>query len=674
MPSLGRFNTYLFVKDGKLMADNVDCCCAPGCEPPTQWAIVDYTNDLDFLLVGNCTANARPPNGPGGGFMEGFPTHWRTRGYKHSSNPIKVGLFFFCPSINKWLKSATEFWEVTHNQCCDGAWWDDHNLPATQKDACCQEDWVGRNPIQFGEQFASTFLGTIDDEWSNMNNWAGGNPWELKLPDNTINVTVQNHVRSDATCSAASKALTVGFVASQNYLEWGIEIDAAGDVGLVIVRVLNDANNSRCAIRGVVNSDKTISGGKVENFGTLKAQLDVSLDQSVNKSGGYVESITKHVTFAQSLNHGEVKAGAAEPPSCDGSVIAPIVFGQGSENSTDCMIRSYVRFEGNAINTTASGDVFDGTVEFIDTSENRGFIDTATTVRFCGDSQNSNTGTVYGTTTSPASLTVHFYDDSWNLGTVFAEVGMTADVAFYDDSRNKQNDALRLINGSVTAEEINFNDNSQNQGRLEGDEVIFNDHAQNGGQRPAPWSSEYYDVTGGVTGAGVFTTKATFRDDSKNYTKAFCYAPAEFWNNSVNDGTVNATATFNDQSKNNGTRAASINGFTSGVTGLAVFNDQSKNAGDVDGSEFHDSAINDTGAQVFGTGSFYDSSQNLGSVQSATFGDASSNAGTVVYNATFNNTSSNAGTVQQDATFNDASSNNGTVNGTITCNTTGTCP
>jgi hypothetical protein len=174
------------------------------------------------------------------------------------------------------------------------------------------------------------------------------------------------------------------------------------------------------------------------------------------------------------------------------------------------------------------------------------------------------------------------------------------------------------------------------------------------------------------SGMMTVTGMATF-----NGTRVVVPGTNDAVNWSVNYGTINGNATFNNSANaflssygfgtinGNATFNNSIN--TSTITGDATFDDNSNNYGTVTGNAtFNDSSYNN-GGTVTGNATFNDNSSNRPFIDH--FGDGGGNrVGTITGDATFNNNSMNMSVVNGDATFNDCSVNEGVVLGVLTDN------
>jgi hypothetical protein len=262
------------------------------------------------------------------------------------------------------------------------------------------------------------------------------------------------------------------------------------------------------------------------------------------------------------------------------------------------------------------------------------------------------------------------FDSSHNEGTI------TGDAEFENSSSNR--------NGGTVEGNAIFRTGSLNtQATVEGNAEFYNDSANSNATVKGNaefWDTSTNDSYAVVEGSAEFWDSsanqyfsvvkgaATFNDTSSNKSRAICEDLSTFNDSATNDGGIcQDDATFNDSAINNGvTNSATFNnssknGSSGVINNAAIFNNTSENEGDADGgATFNGSSINDTDGRVLNGATFNTDSINKGEVSSATFNNSSINDTT--------------GTVTGNATFNDSSSNLGTVLGTITCNTTGTCP
>ena len=632
---LGRFNSRLYVRDGKLVRDNIDCCCGGEvCQPPTGWIIGDYTDGGVVTLASGAVTpfQPRPPDGAAtGGTIENLPPIWRTRSTHRDidGSDLHFGLFLVCPVSGTEL---VEGWTVTPKKCGGGSWWVDHEFSGSYTDPCCLEEYsvaAGENPPLV---VATVFNGNEDGEWTNMRNWTapgGGSQDDLDLPGPDDPVTVAGVLSSYA--GGFGDNVSVGTLTVEGSGEVRIKMLVA-DEATISGRIAGEGENVMCPgeygqifCEGIVTFD-----GSGSNHGQIRGEQILFTDASTNT--GLVESdLIKYEddSTADGAEHRPSAGSASGGGVCD--------FRDNAVATGANIFLMPVRFNNDSAHNGTSVYPNESGWKFYDNSENNGEVQSSTTVRFYDRSSNGPTGIV-------RAFEASFQQNATNYGEVFA---------FECE-----------FDGAGAA-----NITGPGPGNVD---II----AVGGGVGPGDCSNATARFTNGAANAGT-VNRASFMEstnanasDSTRYSVSGTVTEFGCFRGSANRGVVGGTARFISYGSN-----ADV-----GVCeGDAFFSYTSSNYGECEGDALF--SYSSTNHGVCETGTFEDSSNAFSGVVRvlATFSSGSNNQGSVGTAATsgsgvFNADSTNNGTVYGDATFNDDSSNFGTVTGTTTCNTTGTCP
>lgn len=546
-----------------LLAGNIDCCCGQPqnciCVVPTQWRIVDGSGNL--YAQGNITVDLPPLCQP---FFEDFPNPFEPLFYWATG---EVVFYLEVLGCNGESWDTIYSWNATISLCdggrypsepLDGGWENPgdcacknlQNVAAgiEECDPCPVfvpgligngQDW--RNP-QPGT--GTRFIGTIDGEWTNLNNWedANGLTPAGSLPNAGTNVSVEADVTSTAL------PINVGELTIQADMEFNVVASVSDLYCYGIIE-----RNALC--EGVFGS-LTVSGqafvyGGGRNNGVITNTMVKFNGDGKNDTQGIVSGNARFDDTSR--NDGTITGDAEFFDSTQnrGTVNGDGTFVDSSSNgqpggASEATVEGNATFQGESQNwgqvdgdATFSGDALNivgtvgGNAIFNDASQN---IEGIVEGNAIFNSISRNDGAVDGD--------ADFYGSSWNgydQGYVpppgHSPVGGTA--TFYDTSRN-----IVIINTAV------FNDSSINTYR----------------------QTETTIEAGGVT-------NATFNDNSENMRGAYT-TNATFNGNSKNDGNVTQNATFNGSSQNT---ADDPDNYMA-VMGDATFNNDSVNRGHVDGT------------------------------------------------------------------------------------------
>lgn len=572
-------------------------CCPPmePCKPITEWRIKEATNKVDEL-------SGVVSMGPTYQDMMNFPDPWYPRHYNFSL-PLNLSMTLQVKCEGEW-KDLRE-WSETIDTCDRPCRFPTEVFPAMAPPEPCdcvrnEEDppacVVTCPEIYLGTQYeppndvAKTFTNAVDDEWTNLKNWAdatGASP-ASDWPNSESSIVIDGTVNTIPTYGGC-----IGEVLG--------EMQIAAFVNAVVV-------NAGAKIR------ITLRTSHAEVSGNISAGVAAGCDGQDGIL--WMEDPEIWATFEGS---GEVEYLA--------KVVGRAKF-HGSSRlrgwvTSDVELRNSSQMANNALyHARCGGDV------------------TAYETAFIGDADIQPTGncTMYNQShmngTNSVKGVVHFHNESGIDG------GRLIDFispAFFDaDSFNRgtvEGDAEfsgSAINYGHVTGVATFTHNAQNKGTCEVDAtfidgalndtdgIVKGDGTFTGGNNlgivegDALFGWDSVNGTGGtVKGDAVFDTArnngivegdARFLAGGENFTTGTVQGNAEFIS-SDNSGLVSGTATFNVSGSNSGH-----------VTGLATFENATHNGGSADGDAiFNGTAENMSVGRVAGTATFNNDSNNYSS-------------------------------------------------------------
>lgn len=613
-------NGGILLRNGAI-AVNPNCCCSSSssstffCEAATEWRLVVYDNYHNLLVT--LLNDSITDNLDGTLTLDNYPTEWKVHRYWLSvPNIYKIEIL----CVGDWFQIET--WTMDDYSSCmfegggDPSWWMSHNPTGSYDNQCCpgQELLAGGTPPNQGALEGSTFNGTTDSEWTNMNNWDDGT--KMELPTNSA--TLAAGVYSSSISNISLQNLTV---TSDGILGINISVQASATIqGSIIDSSLNPICGTEGTLTCQSNTTVLITDFASVNGGTITGADIVTFDSNATIGNNGL------ITDVQTVNFNDNSTAY----SCQ-------IDGEASFNNlSSCygpIIAISISFHDIAMNydTLTGGGNITEDITFTDTS------------------YNDIIGTVNGHYDVPIECTINsvsgFVSDfmltSHNFGTVQR-------VKFMDSSYN-----------SGTATESLFIDTSYNTSNANDSNFCNN---------------SYSDTTATATGCKFFNTSenrgtgttCTFADTSRN-TNSGTVTGSTFTETSYNDGNAQ-NVDFEDDSYNN----------TNGVTDIARFHDTSENRGTCNtnsliDTEFYSCAKNK--GTCMNNAKFYNGSINhsSGTIGGGFFYDSSINMGTVSGGAQFNSSASpprccNNGYIAQSATFSGTSFNNGTAGVTSTYN------
>ena len=547
---------------------------------------------------------------------------------------------------------------------------------------------------------AYIFLGTDDDEWTNLNNWLD---FRGRTPAHRYPITGQDvFIFGEVLKNSFDDQPAFGqiFVGDPEWvLQGGNPTNPDGKVGIALIGKANFYNESELLETGncgrVPDAINPYDGGHIVgtcnfyNSSKLSGQVvgTVAMHNSADITApgevygpcffyntsthhGYVEGTSNfynsssciagkvcgHVTMHDSSIFG-VEAGGGAFVACDAELSPAatcaydltLLHISKSHGATVCR-DLYVTgpsggssIEPCAIGCTIQRDLFlaAGFAKNCTVGSDL-FMSDGHTEGFMNVAEHVNaTGGYFGGTSqiqsAPGGVVLNF--PALLSNTIISGASFFADQTtstIFGDAELQNSQNNGVITGNVS-----FNlDSTNNTSGLVNGNAVFNASSNNYGT--VQGNAEFYEQSENNFGATV-QGNAAFYGNSNNGGQVT--SSMFFYENSNNDATLTTSPTFAGNSDNSGT-----------ITGNPVFNGSATNT-----------------ATIIGNPTFNGTSTNAGTVTgSPTFNGTSTNAGTVTGSATFNDSSNNNGTVSLAATFNGSSNNNGTA-GTVICNTNGTC-
>lgn len=456
------------------------CCCEPGvCIVPSLWRIVD--GDERVYAAG----------GSSDGLLNQLPQPF-TPIYYWNSGLIGLRLQVFgCSGGGGW--DTIEEFSVTVTLCdATNARYPEHawTLPgvnpcwAPPADCACQDqqndpcdpcpplcagaagtgqEW--RNPMP-GE--AKRFAGTVDGEWTNLNNWedADGLTPAMSLPTFSSEVTIAAGVTSKPNDFAISVGkLTITADGAMHVPASTAYLECAGLVG-------------RGSICPDTYGDISVSvSAEFTGSGSIEGRVSgnaIFYDDSMVASNGVLNGYGSF--FESSHNDGTVQSGAyfTDGAYNSGTVEGDAVFTGGANNTATGVVEGNGEFDGPFAmnNGEVQGDATFNTMtlitELVGNSSSGTVLGSAT---FSGTSVNSGSVSGDGTFSSQSQNRSSvggdgfFSDDALNMGTV------AGDGTFSGTSYNQ---------GSVAGNAA-FSGSSVNEGSVGGTATFTGSACNNGG-------------------------------------------------------------------------------------------------------------------------------------------------------------------------------------------------
>jgi hypothetical protein len=453
------------------------CCCEPGvCLYPDQWRIVDAA---DRIYAAGPIGISGPTN------LDQLPQPF-TPIYYWDSGLIELRLQVLgCSGEGSW--DTIEEFSVTVTLCGSiaerypakgwiapgvGACWDPPadcacenqlNDPCVPCPPLCAgqngtgQEW--RNPMP-GE--AKTFTGTVDGEWTNLNNWedVDGRTPAMSLPTFSSQVIVAASVTSKPDDFAISVGkMTITADGEFHVAAYAALLDCAGLVGRASTcpDAFGDIATQFAAFTGEGTIEGRVTGDAIFSDTSKVAQTGI-LD-------GYGSF------FGDSENFGLVTVGAyfAENADNSGRVTGDAEFKDSATNKSGAVIVGNADFDGPEIMNYGS---VEGNARFDTSSQPPDYL-----------FGNAQSGTVLGSAV--------FEGGAVNLGAVYG------DGTFEDISRNYGN----VRNGT-------FSDTALNPGTVNGDGTFSGSSSNSGSVTGNATFSGNSENQGSVGGVAFFNAPA----------------------------------------------------------------------------------------------------------------------------------------------------------------------
>lgn len=357
---------------------------------------------------------------------------------------------------------------------------------------------------------AYRFVGTVDGEWTNLNNWRDTAGFRANTLPGALDDVV---IDADVTSKPTDYAVAIGGLTISDNKTFAVEATCAT---LTCYGTIARPASPVCTGtfgRVLYSAAATFIEGLLEGEVVQLGGSDASFVSNSNVLAAGV--VTGNASFSDSDNYGAVTGTAAFDAM---GVNAGTVAGDAS-------------FDNNALNLgTVAGDA-----SFDNNSRNLSVGVVNGDAVFTGGGGNLQ-GTVKGD--------AEFYDTTYN-----ANATVEGNAVFHGSSRNES--------GAVVEGDATFNDSSANwfSATVEG-AATFNDSSYN---------AAFCDTTAVFNNSAenrhVVSGDATFNDSSVNREPVIggvVGGNATFNDSSKNLGDVTGTATFNDSSCNSGTAGAFV--------------------------------------------------------------------------------------------------------------------
>lgn len=448
--------------------------CAMICEGYSTWRIIDQSSNIHAM--GSISANGSLIYIP----SPFVPQFYNTTGSQTYKLQADYG-------NNSWQDLDT--WTSTISLCgsssdrfpshsFSGPWTRqepyNHKISIVTGQPICNENCADLNPglIGDGQEWknplpsgAYKFTGSVDGEWTNLNNWedASGNSPARSLPDNLSDVIIDANVTSvPNNFSVIVDSLTITS-------EGSFAIEAACNNlvcdGAIDRPVTPDCENKFGKI--------TCIGSAIFNGGILDGEL-INDEAEFNNSSliGSNGIMRGSAILDNSDNEGLITSNAefdnASRNKTGGIVEGNAIFRNGSTN-TQATVEGDATFYNDSANSFAT---VEGNAEFYDTSTNDSNAHVDGDATFNDNSSNQILSTIHGIAT--------FNNLTYNIGTCAstatfndeAENGfqVSGDATFNGESFNRSG---ALVSGNAT-----FNNTSRNAGGVTGT-ATFNNSACN---------------------------------------------------------------------------------------------------------------------------------------------------------------------------------------------------
>ena len=671
-------------EDGARVGDGSNCCCCvTSCDDEPRsfihsWRIRNPVTGFIYDEGGIITEFGNPGSGYDLLFTEYPNGFWIPRLYPYAGvNRVRLEVLCECnidPNVfpgpdSSWF--LLEEWE-SNIVLCNGEdarypihefnhpW--NQDIPCGETNSCVPLPCCFVGTYQYEEPDivrATIFRGAYDNEWSNLANWEAEDEFNRppnRLPNENSEITIYGRLLSNSLDETpVVKSVTVsGTNGGENRGVLGIPI-VATDFGRI------EEEGSIVAL-----ADCEVAGELTTPLATLHDSADCEGIIRGKDGEGFLVQFNgeSRLLAAGTVDRGDSTSSRVEFHDDSRAGGTSFVTAETIEFSGDAQAIGSSRFSGDELTFTDDSRV-SGTVNYCDVAA----------IYFRERAVNDNGAQLCD------SVQAYFYDDSQNTGSIYGNSGYIE----FNDS------AINSGTARVNSGEVYFNAGTKNTGTVEGDapDVYFVD-ARNEAVVIAPMTAfrgaSVNASTGAVTGdaefydesvnEGTVTGDVSFYGESRNASVGSVLSNAGFYDDSVNEGNVQGNALF---------YGSSINEETGSVDGSAEFIETSANKGSVaDAGIFRDSSLNDTSGSVGENAEFFDTSANRGSVAlgaifrgtsendtggsvagDAEFVDDSSNKATVGGNAVFRGNSQNGtgGSVGGSSSFFDDAVNNSTVDG-----------
>lgn len=578
-------------------------CCPPmePCKPITEWRIKEATNKVDEM-------SGVVSMGPAYQDMMNFPDPWYPRHY-NAALPLALSMTLQVKCEGEWKDLRA--WSETIDTCNRPCRFPTEVFPAMAPPEPCdcvrnEEDppvcVVACPEIYLGTQYeppndvAKTFTNAVDDEWTNLKNWAdaaGASPasdWPNSessiVIDGTVNtipwyVGCIGEVLGEMQIAAFVNAVVVNAGAKIRITLRTSHAEVSGNISA--------ENEDSCETQyGQLWMEDPEIWATFEGSGEVEYGAKVLGRAKFHSSSRLRGWVTGDVDLR---NNSQMANNAVDHARCGGDVHAyetAFIADADIQPAGNCTMYNQSHMDGtNSVKGIArfhdqSGIDGGRLIDFIapaffdGSSFNRGTVE--------GDAEFSGYAINYGHVTGVATFT----ENARNKGT--CEVGATF-------SGGAINDIEGIVKGNGTFS------GGYNWGMVEGD-AAFSGGGGNGTGGPGSGSPITGTVKGdatfaGSSNSGIVEGDAAFSAGGNNMTYGTVQGNATL-TASDNSGTIDGTATFNVTGTNWGH-----------VTGLATFEEATHNGGFADGDAiFWNTSENDAAASVAGTATFNNDSNN----------------------------------------------------------------